>query len=1428
MDFKRDKHKFVSTGIELNTPVNLQPPGKYPLLKNVRSYQQGTLTSRTGMVKINPSALGDLNIHTIARMNDYLSVDFIRFVGAESNLYAGQSTFTSIASGMASSAYSIIPYRPDQSSRDWAYVMSAPKSLKVDADLTVRKVGVKPPTVPPEAELLFPNWTAPPMIVLGWVNDGSADLPVHEDKLTGCAVDTVVNDGGNSVWASYIPANTGPFWDIGQYDLLWIGGSGVVCEELHHIPEPTNEASVVSSVAINGICSVQPSLNMKNLRRNSVLVVGGVNNRVIATNKDSNQINSFQFYGGEVGGSLAAPTTSFRAPAGYGGDIAYPVIKTTITGTEIGKITSKVGLPGHNLGSTDQGPMGPQDYITIPISVSDLTKLDNIKIILDTDPGTDGTTPTDQIGKKNALYIEMTADDFEGNNSWKSVRKRISELIRVGTDDSCSLDVVTAVQVVVTPSIDSQSSDTLDVRLGSIFTSGGYGPDTASNLTPYQYRFRYRASETGARSNPGPATASGIFAQRQQIHLNVTSSSDPQVDKIDIERFGGNNLDWHYIATIPNFVTTYVDGATDTEILTTPALETDRFETFPVVLPPYSGTVDCAGVYIRLVAGDSFNPNWARGSEVIVNGVLTSLASAPIGNLLIVNDSMGGQTGAAIELPQPVQAATPLPVMWGPFYECLFGCQDHLAPGTVYFTNPSDPDSAADINTLEITTPSERMVNGCMYDGHCYCWSDLRMFGILPINNPNTPEFKFQYTEVPTARGLFATWAFTVGPKIWYLSADGIYESDGGTCVCITDDIEPLFPKGDRPGFAVRGLKPVLMTYPGGISADSNLRLTYHNGYLYFDYQDTDIIHRTLVYDVANKAWYPDTYFEETSNHGVNCRFSEYGSADGDETENLLIGTNFGFLGLTGSQSNGSNNDFGDPIRCVVDTPALDFGDPRAKKIYGEIVPEMNTATIPITLTPYLDSYATALGSKTYTNNSQQILNPLDLSNGIGVFAQNLGVHFAWQSATLIAGLYGYEVSYLERPEDTFLRADDWSDAGYAGSKYVRGFLVEADTNGDTKTVVFDMDQTQIESYEMTHAGQTVQVYSVKPQAIGTLLRLRPAEAIPWREFKVSWIFEQYPELSDMVTPYEDCGFQGPKLMRGVDIEALGGPAITEVETDGGTQAYSLTLDHSGITALHTKPYAFRKPFIATELRLNPATAIRLGKRRWIFDPYPDFSPLITPYTDGGYDGAKFVQGLKLEAAGNATLQAEFDGDQVGPQFVADHTDSDGVGVLLTRAYSFPTPFIAHDLRLSTVGVTTNMRIGKITWVFEPAPELVYNWVTQGTSHGIPGYMFLKDGYIAHQSTADLTLTVIMEGIGEVFTFTIPNSGGVYKKSYVLLGTGIPRTLKDKLFRYRLDSAAPFRLFQRDCEIRAHAWAGGEYVVTRPFGDVDGPDGAKI
>lgn len=42
--------KFVSTGTDLNSKVDKMPPTKFPLLRNVRSYQDGRLEPRVGVI----------------------------------------------------------------------------------------------------------------------------------------------------------------------------------------------------------------------------------------------------------------------------------------------------------------------------------------------------------------------------------------------------------------------------------------------------------------------------------------------------------------------------------------------------------------------------------------------------------------------------------------------------------------------------------------------------------------------------------------------------------------------------------------------------------------------------------------------------------------------------------------------------------------------------------------------------------------------------------------------------------------------------------------------------------------------------------------------------------------------------------------------------------------------------------------------------------------------------------------------------------------------------------------------------------------------------------------------------------------------------------------------------------------------------------
>lgn len=218
-----------------------------------------------------------------------------------------------------------------------------------------------------------------------------------------------------------------------------------------------------------------------------------------------------------------------------------------------------------------------------------------------------------------------------------------------------------------------------------------------------------------------------------------------------------------------------------------------------------------------------------------------------------------------------------------------------------------------------------------------------------------------------------------------------------------------------------------------------------------------------------------------------------------------------------------------------------------------------------------------------------------------------------------------------------------------------------------------------------------------------------------------------------------------------------------------------------------------------------------------------DIAMRATDWEDAGIVGSKFLQGFTLQAdtmGQNKTILLQ--GDQATMQaYTINHAGEEIKPYVLTPAG------IASLFRLISTD-SVPWRYFGIRYIWEPVPELVNYYQTQGTTHDIPGYQFLKDGYIALISTADVTLTINVDGTN--FVYTIPSTGGAYQKVYVLFGIN-PSTgqcLKGKLFTYTLQSTAGFRLFQKDCEVRVHPWSGGDFIVRQPFGDTSRIYGARI
>lgn len=147
------------------------------------------------------------------------------------------------------------------------------------------------------------------------------------------------------------------------------------------------------------------------------------------------------------------------------------------------------------------------------------------------------------------------------------------------------------------------------------------------------------------------------------------------------------------------------------------------------------------------------------------------------------------------------------------------------------------------------------------------------------------------------------------------------------------------------------------------------------------------------------------------------------------------------------------------------------------------------------------------------------------------------------------------------------------------------------------------------------------------------------------------------------------------------------------------------------------------------------------------------------------------------------------------------------------KAYSFVTPFIAHQVRIEPTD-SIPWRMFDVKWVTEPTPEVAENWQTQGTAHGLTGYQHVKQVSVAYASTTPVTLTVTSYDGMSPIPVVLPSTGGAYRKTTVILSAN-----KGMLFFYQLSATAPFQLFVPDIEVLVGQWGRqGDYVCYRSLG----------
>jgi hypothetical protein len=1211
--------------------------------------------------------------------------------------------------GYSGNPLSFLPHQPARSPEPWAYVGDSSRLRKINSSGLDYGWGIAPYNAAPTAELAantyktVSDFEATTESAVAWTNGGTAGAISTPARLSAIGVTYVLYDTGSTGWASVVPASFSENFQPGMFIITGVtAAETVVVDSVYDPVVSTTVQSVSYDSGSTGLCTVQLVLAAGGVMRNAFIrnTTRSQNVRVLSVTPGPNNTVSIRVNTGGTTWAAADNITGHRSFRAYFANThdATTTLSSNHFRTSVAVGTGFVShVLGRDLSNTGARALTPEDEMHISIRVDDLSRLTEGRIFLDVDGSTNDFTrnyyvysfrPNDltpalagtstflpiqqQIIQRTEIAegyygIHTLADgtivapvrpnpiydryrdrpDIDpfirdlptflppdqtvpGQAQWTELRFKIGALERVGSDTSRTLKDVAAIRVQFT------ATNTIQCDIDAWWVGGTYGLEVEETEDPYLYVAVPRSTLTGAMGNPSPPMRSGVLPQRQAVNLSVAQHTDPQVDVIDFYRTGGALLEWHYVGTADNDASpNFTDEYSEDVIKFNPLLEFDNFQPFPIVDIPHSGTqCSVVGSTVTKTTGDDFDTSWARGSVIIIDGIACTLYASPTSTTrLEINESIGTKTNVGYSLPSPTKLAQNLAAVFGPYTlgdggVFIFGVKD----GYLYWTKQGNPDSAPDINSLRVTSGSEALVNGCVYDGVPYVFSDRRMYKVTPIPT-NDGSVTFQVSEIAHSIGLWSKWGITVGDRIYFVGEDGIYQSDGGIPRSLThEDLYPLFPHEGMAGSSANNIPAP------DFSQGTALRLSQCGPQVYFDYAGVGG-RRTLVYDFRIGGWIFDDYADDISLHA---------SGDGAGVYEVLCGSALGVLYTLGGAT-----DSGSPILCSVTTGADDAGDFRAKKQYGDFMLDMyrspgaGAGTVSVTYHYNGIGVGTSEATQSITSGTARQLYLKEAAAGAGTaHHRSVAVEASWSATTSFSPqLFGWEYTYLVRPEDIQLRPTDWTDAGFSGRKLVKAVTIDADTYNVAKTLGIEYDGgVSAGTIAITHNGRTRATHELASPIQAHLLRLKPQGTTDWALYGAEFLYDRQPELVTMPTEWTDAGRAGLKFVQGMRIHCntYGLPVLGNVLYDQGQSGAAVVVTANGESVVAVE-FA---PFEAHVLRFLPASDIQIFGIEWIYEPAPDYASYWqTQGTSHGCAGFHFIRDVyvALKSTGDVTLTISVD-----------------------------------------------------------------------------------------------------------------------------------------------------------------------------------------
>lgn len=346
--------------------------------------------------------------------------------------------------------------------------------------------------------------------------------------------------------------------------------------------------------------------------------------------------------------------------------------------------------------------------------------------------------------------------------------------------------------------------------------------------------------------------------------------------------------------------------------------------------------------------------------------------------------------------------------VWGPFLGKYLMAIDPGRPGYVVWTNAQRADEASSANNIEVTSPHEPLQNGLIYASLPFVASRDNWYG---LDFGKATSTTFTPRKMPVGKGLTTPWAFCVGPMVWFLSDDGVYETNfTGPATSITEEhLRPLFR-----GVSVSNFSPI------DYSQATKLRMAYFANEVWLAYQDTLGNPRALIYNTIYKRW--------RSAAPAAASWSALYADENSSVARFFTGTSGGNVLV---MDYNLSTDAGVAFPVNARTGSEPAASPLTFKEYGNVIIDADPQNGTITVTPYINAEATALASFTMTGNGRQKY-ARTLSD---TRAYNLAFDFNWADQNGVI----YQLDVLQRLEEEAIRHWQFiTTHGMTGWQHVR------------------------------------------------------------------------------------------------------------------------------------------------------------------------------------------------------------------------------------------------------------------------------------------------------------------------------------------------------------------------------------------------------